>query len=422
MNIKITRGQLRGSVNMISSKSDAHRLMIAAALADEPTEIAMQGISADIEATALCLKNLGAKIEKRDDKVWIAPMIAEQDGIAILDCNESGSTLRFLLPVAAALGRSVLMEGQGRLPERPIGILTELLSEHGCQISQHQLPLEMSGQLQGGIYRLPGNISSQFITGLLFALPILEEDSDIVLTTNVESRGYIDMTLHTLQRFGIVIEETENGFHVPGKQTYHSPKEVSAEGDWSNAAFWLAAGAMKGSITCKGLQMHSAQGDKQILQLLQQFGATIEVEEDRVTVSHGDLHGCRIDVSQIPDLTPILCMVAAMAEGKTEIVNAGRLRIKESDRIAAIADGLRQIGVTVAERPEGIVIWGGKPKEQEGTIRINAYNDHRIVMAAAVGAAVMGREAVIVGAEAVAKSYPSFFAEFIRLGGGADVL
>lgn len=422
MNIKITRGQLRGSVNMISSKSDAHRLMIAAALADEPTEIAMQGISADIEATALCLKNLGAKIEKRDDKVWVAPMISEQDGIAILDCNESGSTLRFLLPVAAALGRSVLMEGQGRLPERPIGILTELLSEHGCQISQHQLPLEMSGQLQGGMYRLPGNISSQFITGLLFALPVLEEDSDIILTTNVESRGYIDMTLHTLQRFGIAIEETENGFHVPGKQVYHSPKEVSAEGDWSNAAFWLAAGAMKGSITCKGLQMHSAQGDKQILQLLQQFGATIEVEEDRVTVSHGDLHGCRIDVSQIPDLTPILCMVAAMAEGKTEIVNAGRLRIKESDRIAAIAEGLRQIGVTVAERPEGIVIWGGKPKEQEGTIRINAYNDHRIVMAAAVGAAVMGREAVIVGAEAVAKSYPSFFAEFIRLGGGADVL
>lgn len=422
MNIKITGGHLTGKVQIISSKSDGHRLLIAAALADTPTQIHIQGVSEDIETTVLCLKNLGAKFERKDDIVFVTPVPPYQENIAVLDCRESGSTLRFILPVAAALGRSILVEGAGRLPKRPIGILTELLSHHGCYISSNQLPLEMSGQLTAGTFTLPGNVSSQFITGLLFALPLLDGDSEIKLTTPLESKGYVDMTLHTLKRFGIQIIKTESGFQIPGKQKYHSPGTLRAEGDWSNAAFWLAAGAASGNgITCCGLQQDSPQGDKAIVPLLKQFGAKIEIQDESVTVQHAALKGCRIDVSQIPDLMPILCIVASMAKGKTEIYNAGRLRIKESDRLSAMADCLHRLGIRAEESQDGMTIYGregGIPDE----IQIDAYNDHRIVMSAAVGAIVLGLEITIIGAEAVAKSYPAFFAEFIRLGGGADVL
>ena len=285
MNIKISRGALRGTVQMISSKSDAHRLFIGAALADQPTEMVLNGSSEDLEATLQCLQALGADFLRQGDKIKVFP-VEQKEELAVMDCRESGSTLRFLLPVAAALGRNVLVEGKGRLPQRPIGILTELLREHGCSVSSDQLPLEMSGQLKGGTFSLPGNVSSQFITGLHFALPLLEEDSEIVLTTEVESRGYIDMTLHTLKRFGIEVEEVERGFSIPGGQQYHSPGVMQADGDWSNGAFWLTAGAMGQPVTCCGLQMESPQGDKGILDILKQVGANVEVEGDRVTVSH----------------------------------------------------------------------------------------------------------------------------------------
>lgn len=421
MNIKISRGILGGTVQMISSKSDAHRLFIGAALADMPTEMVLNGRSEDLEATILCLQALGADFLLQEKHLKVIP-VAKKEDMAVMDCRESGSTLRFLLPVAAALGRSVLVEGKGRLPQRPIGILTELLREHGCVVSSDQLPLEMHGQLKGGTFSLPGNVSSQFITGLLFALPLLEEDSEIILTTEVESRGYIDMTLHTLKRFGIEVKEREKGFFIPGGQRYHSLGVMQADGDWSNAAFWLTAGAMGEAITCCGLQMDSPQGDKAILDILKQFGAKVEVAGETVTVSHGKLKGCVIDAAQIPDLVPILCIAAAAAEGKTEIRNASRLRIKESDRLTAMTDCLNRLGVPVEEKQDGLVIHGGKSTEQQGEIRIDSYGDHRIVMSAAVGAAMLGREVVIEGAEAVAKSYPAFFAEFIRLGGGADVL
>lgn len=421
MNIKISRGLLRGTVQMISSKSDAHRLLIGAALADMPTEMELNGRSEDLEATILCLKALGADVLSQGNHIKVVPMERKEE-LAVMDCRESGSTLRFLLPVAAALGRSVLVEGKGRLPQRPIGILTELLREHGCFVSGDQLPLEMHGQLKGGTFSLPGNVSSQFITGLLFALPLLEQDSEIVLTTEMESRGYIDMTLHTLKRFGIVIEEGKRGFHIPGRQQYHSPKMVRPDGDWSNAAFWLTAGAMGSSVTCCGLQMDSPQGDKAILEILRRFGAKVETEGEMVTVSHEKMKGCVIDAAQIPDLVPVLCIAAAGAEGKTEIRNAGRLRIKESDRLAAMADCLRRLGVQAEEQQDGMIIYGKKTAQQQEEIRVDAYGDHRVVMSAAVGAAMLERDVVIEGAEAVAKSYPAFFAEFIRLGGGADVL
>ncbi|MBR3910173.1 MAG: 3-phosphoshikimate 1-carboxyvinyltransferase, partial [Anaerotignum sp.] len=330
-----------------------------------------------------------------------------------------GSTLRFLLPVAAALGRHTTFTGQGRLPERPIGILLEELAQHGCSVNGDKLPVEIDGQLESGVFTLPGNVSSQFITGLLFALPLLEGDSEIRLTTDIESKGYIDMTLKTLRIFGIEITEREHGWFIPGGQAYNGPRMRFTEGDWSNAAFWLTAGAIKGSIGCQGLDMESAQGDRAIVSLLEEFGAETKMILNQITVTNKEMKGIRIDASQIPDLVPVLCVAGAAAEGKTEIYNAGRLRMKESDRLAVMAECLQKIGVEVEEREDGLIITGGC-NPPEGEIVIDSHGDHRIVMAMAIAAVSLGVDITIENAEAVNKSYPSFFIELKKLGGVVD--
>lgn len=422
MNVKIGKSPLnQGQVRIISSKSDGHRSLIAAALAEEESVLFVDGWSEDLEATVRCLEGLGAEIYKEPSGIEIVPISRNLEKEAVLDCGESGSTLRFLLPVAAALGRHTIFDGKGRLPERPIGILLEELEKHGCTVKNDKLPVEIEGKLQAGIYTLPGNISSQFITGLLFALPLLEGDSEIRLTTAVESRGYIDMTLKTLQTFGVEIQETETGWQIPGGQHYAGPRMRFTEGDWSNAAFWLTAGAIKGSIGCQGLDMASAQGDRAIVSLLEAFGAETKFALNQITVTHQTMQGISIDASQIPDLVPILCIAAAAAEGETSIHHAGRLRIKESDRLAAMADCLQKIGVAVEEREDGLVITGGC-NPPEGEIVIHSHNDHRIVMAMAIAAVSLGVDITIEQADAVKKSYPSFFAELTKLGGVVDVL
>ncbi len=420
MNIKIGKSTLKGNIKVISSKSDAHRLLIAAALANKPTKIFLEGWSNDIEATKNCLEALGCKMVRNNGGVEVTPIWGGQAKDAVLDCVESGSTLRFLLPIVAALGTHAIIEGQGRLPERPIDVLLEQLRIHGCLVKESSLPLEMCEQMNGGVYTLPGNISSQFITGLLFALPLLKEDSEIRLTTKMESRGYVDMTLDTLKLFQIEIEEKEWGFLVKGDQTYRSPQKISAEGDWSGAAFWIVAGGIGGDINCTGLRQESCQGDKEIVSLMERFGAKVEWKKEGVKVCAGNLKGITIDAAQIPDLVPILCTAAALAEGTTIIYNAGRLRMKESDRLKAMAEGLQRLGVNVTEQPESIMIKGGNIPPA-GEVVLDSYDDHRIVMALAIAAAALGVEAVIERAEAVSKSYPTFFAEFTRLGGATDV-
>lgn len=422
MNVKIGKGPLNnGQVRIISSKSDGHRSLIAAALAEEESVLFVDGWSDDMEATMRCLKGLGAELYKEPSGIEVVPIPRNAGGKAVLDCGESGSTLRFLLPVAGALGKNALFEGKGRLPERPIGILLEEMEQHGCKANNDHLPVELEGKLQSGVYTLPGNVSSQFITGLLFALPILEGNSEIRLTTDIESKGYIDMTLKTLKTFGVEVKETEHGWFIPGGQKYQGPRMRFAEGDWSNAAFWLVAGAIHGSIGCQGLDMESPQGDRAIVSLLEEFGAESKIILNQVTMTHKEMKGIRIDASQIPDLVPILCVAAAAAEGKTEIYNAGRLRIKESDRLAAMAECMKKIGVEVEEKPDGIIITGGC-NPPAGEIVIDSHNDHRIVMAMAIAAVSLGVELTIEGADAVNKSYPSFFLELQKLGGVVDVL
>ena len=420
MRVKIGKNPLnKGQVRVISSKSDAHRSLIAAALAEEESVLFVDGWSDDLEATIRCLEALGAEIYKEPSGIEVVPIRRNLDKAAVLDCGESGSTLRFLLPVAAALGRYTTFTGQGRLPERPIGILLEELAKHGCSVTGDGLPIEIDGQLESGVFTLPGNVSSQFITGLLFALPLLEGDSEIVLTTEVESKGYIDMTLKTLKIFGVTVEETETGWKVPGGQSYNGPRMRFTEGDWSNAAFWLTAGAIKGSVGCQGLDMESAQGDRAIVSLLEEFGAETKAVLNQITATNKEMKGIRIDASQIPDLVPVLCVAGAAAEGKTEIYNAGRLRLKESDRLAVMAECLKKIGVEVEEGEDTIVITGGC-NPPEGEVVIDSHGDHRIVMAMAIAAVSLGVDIVIENAEAVNKSYPSFFIELKKLGGVVD--
>lgn len=446
-------GPLGGRIAAISSKSAAHRMLICAALAEAPTRIRCTTTSKDIEATCDCLRALGATIVRETNTLCVEPLprATETGGAAPrLDCGESGSTLRFMLPVACALGGAYQFAGGGRLPERPLEPLRSRLEEHGCSVSPAGLwPLQAWGCLEGGIFDLPGNVSSQYVTGLLLALPLTAEGGCVRLHGVVESRPYIDLTLSVMRTFGVVVEEgtdfvcgTFDGcdccervvtFTVAPDSRYVSPGEVAVEGDWSNAAFWLCAGALSGEpVVVTDLDLATDQGDLAVLDVLKDFGARVWVHpgEGWAAVAGSNeqgepllLRGTTIDARHVPDLIPVLSMVAACAQGETRVINAARLRIKESDRLQTTAELLRAFSVTVEELPDGLVIQGRGGEDPAAPClmgaQVSSHNDHRIAMAAAVAAARTGAPVIIEGAEAVAKSYPTFFADLLTLGGSA---
>lgn len=397
------------------SKSAAHRALICAALSAMPCQVSPVAASSDMRATLRVLQAMGVNWTQEADMVIFEG--ASWQAREPFDCLESGSTLRFLLPVAAALGLPAAFTGGGRLPERPLGALMEQMQSHGVGFSASRLPFTISGRLQSGRYTLPGNVSSQFISGLLFALPLVEGDSEIVLTSPLQSAGYVDMTLEALVQSGIRVACTESGWQIPGGQAYRSG-ERTVEADWSNAAFWLCAGAIGGAVRLTGLRDGSAQGDRAVVDLIGQFGAPIIRDEHAVCCTHAPLHSIRIDAGPIPDLVPILAVTAAFAQGDTEIYNAGRLRIKESDRLSTVVALLRDLGGSVDEYTDRLTIHGGGLRG--GTV--DGANDHRIVMSAAI-AGMFCRESVLIrGAQAVHKSYPDFFKDFKKLGGLCDVI
>lgn len=408
MELTLPHCPLGGSIAAIASKSQAHRLLICAALADKPTTLVCAELSKDIEATAACLRGLGALPDYQDGAYRITPLHHIDN--AECDCGESGSTLRFLLPVAAALGTKTTFLLHGRLPERPLSPLWEELEAHGCALSRptHDT-VRCEGKLTGGTYRMVGNISSQFISGLLFALPLTGEDSNIMLTSPAESMGYVRMTLAALKAFGITVEEQETGWHIPAGQHYQSIGEATVEGDWSNAAFWLCAGAISKEVTVSGLNADSMQGDRQIAALLARFGAEVLWKQDAVTVRPQRLRAIEIDARDIPDLVPPLALVAACAEGTTHIYGAERLKIKESNRLQTVADTLHALGGQVKILSDGLLIHGTKLTGGA----VDSRNDHRIAMLAAVASSVC--PVTLRGAEAVNKSYPRFWADFAAM-------
>lgn len=408
------------TVRAIPSKSDAHRALIAAALSETPCRVDIRETSNDIEATKACLAEITRFVRERDSGgASAAPRPA------VLRCGESGSTLRFLLPVTGALGVCGAFYPEGRLPSRPLHPLDEQLRAHGMDIAPAgTVPFAISGKLTAGTYTIPGNISSQFVSGLLFALPLLDGASRIVVTGALASSGYVAMTLRTIRAFGIRVEESagqeERIYWVPGRQKYQGPVSYEVEGDWSNAAFFLAAGAIgRDSVTVTGLSADSAQSDRRIVDILREFGADVRTEtgEDGLAVtaepSRGLLHGITIDAEQIPDMVPSLALIASVAEGTTEIVHAERLRGKESDRLEAASAELSKLGAEVRERPDGLVITG-KPELQGGAAE--SRNDHRIAMMLAAASLACREPVRLTGWKAVRKSQPRFFDRLDELG------
>lgn len=416
MNLRITPAALSGRIDdVVASKSQAHRALICAALADAPTLIRCNSTSKDVRATARCIEALGARADFGRDTIEVAPISAVCAG-ALLDCGESGSTLRFMLPLAGALHMECAFTGQGLLAKRPLSPMYEQLAAHGMNMSpQGAFPLKAVGRLTPGRFEIAGNISSQFITGLLMALPLLDGDSEIAVTGRLESGPYVDMTLDMLSRFGIAVERIPAGFRVPGGQRFISPGELAIEGDWSNAAFWLAAGALGGTgVECAPLRMDSAQGDRAIADILSRFGARVGQSGASVTARSAALGGIELDASDIPDLVPIVAVAAGAAHGDTRITGVARLRLKESDRIQSVIALLTALGV-VAEEHDGMLTVHGRGGLDGGVV--DSFNDHRIAMAAAVAGSVARAPVTILGAQASDKSYPGFFDKFAALGG-----
>ncbi len=408
MNIRISPKKLHGKVVVPPSKSQAHRMIIAAALADGESKIDNLSMSKDIIATIDCMRALGAEISV-DGSSAVIKGIKNVPEKAVLDCCESGSTLRFLIPVACALGVNATFLGQGNLPNRPITPYLEELPKHGITFDYNgTMPFSVSGKLTGGKFYVDGGISSQFITGLLLGFSVLEEESEIVLTSHLESKPYVDITIGTLSDFGCDAAETETGYCIGAGKALR-PYNGSVEGDYSQAAFFLAANLLGSDIEICGLNVNSFQGDKKIVEIFSQM----------VYNRRNGLNAFQLDCSDIPDLVPVLSVAAAFADGESRIYNAARLRIKESDRIASSVSLVRVLGAYAEETEDGLII-KGKPCLDGGTV--DTYNDHRIAMAAAAASVGCKDDVFVNGAECVSKSYPDFWEAFSSLGGQLEVI
>ena len=411
MNMRITKAPVGGEVRVPGSKSMAERLILAWALSKTECGVEPNTTADDVAAMAECAEKIFDAIARKTS-ILDTP----------LKVRESGAVLRFVMPVLGALGLRADLIMEGRLPERPMEALTVQLREHGMVVTRPENDrFHVEGQLFGGIFELPGNQSSQFISGLLMALPLLPDNSELRVIGEIQSRPYVDMTLKVLSQCGIeIIEEEPGDFYIPGGQEYRLEGDHEVEGDWSAAAFWLAMGAAAANGTrlkVTGLRPDSAHGDKEILKILNEMGAEIAWEGTAVTVTAHDLRAKTIDARNIPDLVPAIAIAAAAASGKTTIMNAERLRLKESDRLHAITEVLRSLGVMVNERPDGLEIFGGY-KLHGG--RVQSFGDHRIAMMAACLKVFCEGDIEIEGAGAVTKSYPEFWEDFRSLGGETE--
>ena len=409
MDILITPKKLAGRVTPPSSKSMAHRVILAAALSEGESRVENLSFSKDIEATLGCVGQLGCSWSQPDpETVVIRGQRGRGDSrgeIPLFDCGESGSTLRFLIPIALAVRGGGRFTGQGRLMERPQKPYFDIFDEKGISYSQEGGVLAVRGNLSSGEYRLPGDVSSQFVTGLLYALPLLKGDSEIILTSPLESAGYVDMTLQSLSGFGIRVEQRYGRYRVPGGQSY-TPRIVAVEGDWSQAGFWYAAKALGNRVEIAGLDEKTAQGDRVVKEHFSRLRGEGDVE---------------IDLADCPDLLPPLAVMAAVRRDATRFTGAARLRLKESDRLATVCALLTALGCPAEEGPDSLAVHGqGSNGLAGGTV--DGANDHRIVMAAAIAATACKGPVKILGAQAVDKSYPAFWRHFTELGGRISVL
>ena len=408
--------KIHGSINIPPSKSMAHRAIICAALCKGKSTISNIEYSDDIIATINAMRNLGARIDTDGDKLFIdgTEMYSKNGGV--IDCNESGSTLRFLVPISIAKNNEIKFIGKGNLGKRPLNIYYDIFNKQGIEYSYTKdvLNLDIKGELKGGIFEIPGDISSQFISGLLFTLPILKEDSKIIIKNNLESKGYIDLTLSMLRKYGIeIVNNDYKEFIIKGNQEYKT-YDYRVEGDYSQAAFYLCADAIGNNVVSMDLDEDSLQGDKEIIDILRRMNCNILNKDNGIKVECNDLKSTIIDASQCPDVIPVLTVVAALSEGETKILNAIRLRIKECDRLHAITSELNKLGANITELEDSMIIQG--VKEFNGG-EVDSFDDHRIAMALAIASTRCKEKVIIKNPKCVSKSYPSFWEDFKMLGG-----
>lgn len=427
-NLKIYPNKLEGKVKIPPSKSMAHRAVICAALSDGISKVTNIDYSDDIIATIDAMRSLGAKINKREDYLEVYGInsadndIKKSDELRVIDCNESGSTLRFLVPIAALFDGKNNFVGRGNLGKRPLNTYYEIFDKQGIEYSYKEgvLDLVTNGKIKADEFKVKGNISSQFITGLLFALPLLDGDSKIIITTELESKGYIDLTLSAIKDFGVeIINNDYKEFIIKGNQKYKS-RDYRVEGDYSQAAFFLCADALSNNVIADDLKLDSLQGDKEVIDILKRMGVEFQNIDNGIVGSIKDnkLSSTVIDGSQCPDIIPVVTLVAALSKGTTEIINAGRLRIKECDRLNAVTTELNKLGAKITEKQDGLIIEG--VEKLQGGVNVWSHKDHRIAMTLSIASTMCDFPIILEDFECVSKSYPQFFEDFKSIGGVFD--
>lgn len=420
--------KLKGRMKVPTSKSYGHRALICAAFCNEEILIKEVSLSEDIIATINCLRSLGANFKiiknKIDDNVNILVNGEKflKEG-STLFCNESGSTLRFMLPIASMTNRKILLKGKKSLISRPMKIYEDIYKSQNLYYKSGEDFIEIKGKLKPGEYKIPGDISSQFITGLFFILPLLNEDSKIIITNNLQSKSYVDMTLDIMKRFGVIINKiSSNEYFIKGQQKY-TGLEINniyeVEGDYSQGAFWIVAAVLNGDLEITGLNHKSIQGDKVIIDIVKRFNGNITPIDDGYLVKKSDIIPGVVDVSECPDLLPILTLLFSKAKGESKIVGAERVRLKESDRLMAIREGLNNIGGYIREEDDKLII-NGTTGFIGGTV--DSFNDHRIEMTLAIAATLSNKSVEIIDGMSINKSYPKFYEDLKKLGGDFKVI
>ena len=419
MNVIIHPKKLSGDVLIPPSKSLSHRAIIAACLAEGESVISNISFSKDINATIDAMEALGAKVVKDGSTLYITGSKIKRVG-KLIDANESGSTIRFMIPIALVNNEPITFTGKNHLVKRPLDSYYEIFDRLGIVYSHPAdayLPLEVNGGLKSGVYEMRGDISSQFITGLLYALPLLDGDSKIVITTNLESIGYIDLTLDVLKDFGVeVINNDYKEFIIKGNQKY-TPNNYTVEGDYSQTAFYLVGGALGNDINLLGMKEHSLQGDQKVIDDIKSMNGNVTFVDGVLKCNPSETVGATIDFSQSPDLGPALSVLASLSVGTSNFINASRLRIKECDRITCMLEELNKMGANITETYDTMTING--VNELHGCV-VDSHNDHRVAMALAMAATRCKEDVKILNAECVSKSYPHFWEDYVKLGGCID--